>query len=296
VKSHTVDSWEFGLWSSLSLELLARAALSHISPVLLSDAKNWRNLTYAIGTEPTKKKFSPTSIPTTEVIARLEELLPTFTTEIAGFCTQHADRRNSELHTGTPVFASLGTSTWLPKYYLSAKVLLESMDRKLEDFTTDHPAAMEMIKSLEDAAAKSVMQDIKAHAQVWKNQDESKRKEASLQAMAWATRHSGHRVQCPSCECQALVQGSPSGPVETRLDDDEIVQKQTMLPSSFECIACRLHISGLSKLSACGLGDAFTATSRYSAAEFFELYTEDDIEEARAEFPEAEPDFNEYGV
>jgi hypothetical protein len=70
-----------------------------------------------------------------------------------------------------------------------------------------------------------------------------------------------------------------------------------MLPSTFECIACGLRISGLSKLSACGLGDAFTAKSIYSAADFFGLYTEDELEEARGEmpnYPDYEEDFNEY--
>ena len=72
------------------------------------------------------------------------------------------------------------------------------------------------------------------------------------------------------------------------------MQRQTMLPSAFECIACGLRISGLSKLSACGLGDAFTAKSTYSAAEFFGLYTEEDLEEARNEMANYEEDFNEY--
>jgi hypothetical protein len=54
------------------------------------------------------------------------------------------------------------------------------------------------------------------------------------------------------------------------------------------------HFCQSTRLSACGLGDAFTETSVYTAAEFFELYTEEDLEEARAGMPEYEPDFNEY--
>jgi len=75
-----------------------------------------------------------------------------------------------------------------------------------------------------------------------------------------------------------------------------VVQRQMMVPSSFECIACGLRISGLSKLSACGLGDAFTATSTRSVAEFFDLHTDEELEQARAEArePEWEEDFNEY--
>jgi hypothetical protein len=51
----TADDWRFGLWSSLSLELLARAALANVSPTLLANGKDWRNINYALGNPPTKK-------------------------------------------------------------------------------------------------------------------------------------------------------------------------------------------------------------------------------------------------
>ncbi len=45
MESHTADDWQFGFWSALSLEFIARAALSHVSPVLLADTKkSWRTL------------------------------------------------------------------------------------------------------------------------------------------------------------------------------------------------------------------------------------------------------------
>ena len=81
--------------------------------------------------------------------------------------------------------------------------------------------------------------------------------------------------------------------MSTRVTDYEVEQRQTVLPFSFECIACGLRISGLSKLSVCGLGDAFTDKSTYSAAEFFELFTEDDIAQARAEGAGYDDDFND---
>ena len=93
----------------------------------------------------------------------------------------------------------------------------------------------------------------------------------------------------------AEVLASP-GQVSTEVGQDVVVQKQTMLPSAFECVACRLKISGLSKLVACGLGDAFVSTTTLSPAEFFGLYTEQDLDEARASAaePQWEEDFNEY--
>ena len=108
MESYTVDDWLFGFWSALSLELLARAALAHISPILLAGTTNWRNLTYALGGAPTAKRYTPTSIATNELYARLNELVPEFTQEVAGFCSTHAGRRNSELHTGELTFSLLG--------------------------------------------------------------------------------------------------------------------------------------------------------------------------------------------
>lgn len=294
MESTTADDWQFGFWSALSLELLARAALAHISPTLLADTSNWRNLSYALGREPTTKKFSPTSVGTKEVLGRLNELLPAFTEEIAGFCTKHVDKRNAELHSGEVAFAAYGTSRWLPKFYQACKVLLESIGKTLSDLISDAATAQTIIDSLRDAAAKAVNQDIKAHAQVWSNRSDEERRDATAQATAWATRQAGHRVECPACISPALLQGMPSGPVTTNVSEEEVMQRQTVLPSTFECIACGLRITGLSKLSACGLGDAFTAKSTFTAAEFFGLYTEDELEEARQEGPDFEPDFNEY--
>jgi len=298
MESNAVDDWQFGFWSALSLELLARAALAHISPVLLADTENWRNLVYALGGAPTAKRFSPSSIGTKDVLSRLSELLPAFNQEVASFFAKHVDRRNSELHTGDLAFVSLGTSKWLPNFYQACRILLESMGKNLSDLIADASTAQSMIDSLEDAAAKAVDKDIKAHSQVWANRKEEERQKVLAQATTWATKQAGHRVACPACGSPALVQGKPSGPVTTSVNDGEMEQRQTVLPSSFECIACDLRISGLSKLSSCGLGDAFTAKSTYSAAEFFGLYTEDDLEEARQEGPQYDPsfedDFNDF--
>ncbi len=294
MERHTAGDWQFGLWSALNLELVGRAALAHISPTLLADGKDWRNVYHALGHAPTVKRFAPSSVTTNEVFSRLQELLPDFRTELVDFCVKHTARRNAEVHTGEDMFASLGTSLWLPKYYASCKVLLQSMGKSLDDLFDDAKTAEEMIALLEDAAAKAVEQDIKAHKQVWQNKTAEEREIALAQATAWAMRQAGHRAECPACGSPSLIPGSPQGAVTTEIGEDMIVQRQTTLPSSFECVACGLRIRGLSKLSACGLGDAFTATSSFSAAEFFGLHTDEELEQARAEYPEWEEDFNEY--
>ena len=168
------------------------------------------------------------------------------------------------------------------------------MGKTLDDLFKDPSEAEAMISLLKETAAKAVQRDIKAHEQVWQKKIPDEKDAALARATTWATRQAGHRVKCPACGSPSLVQGSPQGTVTTKVVEDQIVQTQGMLPSSFECVACDLRISGLSRLTACGLGDAFTATSSYWAADYFMLYTEQDLAEARAEIPEPEEDFNEY--
>ena len=297
MERHTADDWQFGFWSALSLELIARAALGHISPTLLADSKDWRNIYHALGHATTAKKFIPHSATTKQVLRILEELLPELTPELVDFCVRHTELRNAELHSGEDVFADLGSAAWLPKYYASCEVLLLSMDKTLDDLVDDPKAAKKMISSLEDTAVEAVNRDIDTHKQLWERKTADEQRTSLEQATVWATRLVGHRAECPACGSPSLIYGSRQGAVSTKIHEDMIVQKQKMLPSSFKCVACTLRISGLSKLSACGLGDTFTETSSYWATDFFGLHTKEELEmavlEAASEPDWEEPDFNE---
>ena len=102
-----------------------------------------------------------------------------------------------------------------------------------------------MILALQDTAAKAVEQDIQNHRKLWVQKSADEQKIAVAQATAWATRHAGHRSICPACSNPALIKGTARGVVSTEIDDDgDIIQRQTMLPSSFQCIACVLKIAG----------------------------------------------------
>ena len=282
------DNWECILWSSLALEFVLRAALAHFSPVLLArtnGSNDWRNLLFAVSMDYTSTKAKPISIQTGEVIKRLSELLTEFTKEISDFCYGRVDKRNEELHTGTMAFSDIEDKAWRPQFYRACDVLVKSIDHSLEELlpSAETQTARQMIDGLQESAKEAVKKDVAAYKVVWENKAEDERKSAQQRADGWATRDRGHRVSCPSCSTTALVLGDASGPVKRQLDGREIVAKQKMLPREFKCQACGLRISGFSKLLACNLGEVYTVTSRYSPEEHFELYTEDDIADARAE-------------
>jgi len=284
----TVDhnDWRFLFWSTLSLELLARAALANISPVLLADGKNWNNILFSIGIQPPVKKFIPKSIDIREVFSRLELLVPEFTTELEGFCKSHLTKRNEELHSGYMPFTDVKSSSWLPTYYRACEVLLKFLDSTLEIYLGKEEAdvALKLIKAAKDESAKAVAKIIKDFKIKWSKKDSNEKKKLQSKASLWVTRHKGHRVNCPSCGCDAIVTGTPiSAPIKT-IEEDEIIETQEYLPNKFECVACGLKISGFSRLSAAGLGDPYKATFIYDAAEY---YSPED------EYSGYEPDFNE---
>ncbi len=84
------DDSEYALWSGLSLEFLARAALANVTPALLADNKDgWSSLFSALGFTPTEERFTPKSIPISEVFKRLMAILPSFAKENESFGIQH---------------------------------------------------------------------------------------------------------------------------------------------------------------------------------------------------------------
>lgn len=275
--SNEHGEWKFGFWSALTLEMLVRSALSNISPTLVADGKDWNNLLYAVGREPNVQKFTPKSADISDLLKRAENVFPEFTREMLNFGVSHMNRRNVELHSGSLPFDGLGTSVWLPMFYTVVQSLLNQIGESIESLfgASEADEINAHIQALKDEAAKSVKGTINAHKTIWNEKDDTDKEKLRKQAETLSTRHHGHRVSCPSCGSVALILGSVSGAPMTMVDEDGIIEKQTMRPASFECVACGLKISGYSKLVACGLGDAFTSTVHYDATEYFDI----DIEE-----------------
>jgi len=290
MNEHDDSDWKFGLWSAFALEMLVRAAVAATSPALVADNQDWNNVLYGLGKTPKKPKFVPKSASITELVSRAEDLCPNFDREHANFCVSHFARRNSEIHTGNLPFDGIGPSSWLPMFYTVASTLVEAIGESLESLFGDIVAqrAREDIAALKDDTAKAVRGSINAYRLVWEQKSEEEQNSAREQAKVTSLRHYGHRVACPACACVALINGKAAGEARRTVDDDGVVERETMKPEAFHCVACGLKIAGYSALLAAGLGDTYTSTSHYDAVEYFEV----DIEKhARSMM---EDDNNEY--
>jgi len=273
---HDRDDWKFAFWSSLTLELLARAALANISPTLLAEHKDWNNLYFALGHAPKAKRFVPNSISISEVFSRLGEILPEFDARMGGFGILHLQRRNEEVHTGSTPFENIGNSEWLPLFYEASDVLMRSLGNDLDLLIGKKEAvvARTVIAAAKDESAKAVAKSISAHKMVWESKAPTEQAKLSSQSALWAAGRNGHRVKCPACGSDALLVGTPLAPPTQKLKDGAIVVTQSFLPSHFQCIACGLKIAGLPQLHACGLADAYKSTSTFDPATFYAPHDE----------------------
>lgn len=267
------DSGLFPFWASLALELLARSTLAYISPVLLADLsdRDGRNVLYAVGQTPKIRNFVPRSIGAREVFAKCEQLVPEFTTDSEAFCKGLANRRNEELHSGGLPFEDFPNRLWIHRFYEISEQLLNFQGKNLVDWVDadEAAAAYQLIEAAKDETAKKVGKQIAAHKEVWERKNEPERKELAHRAKRQSRPHLGHIVACPSCSCPSVLTGEEIRHVPPRLEDDELVVREEILPTGFSCIACGLSMEGHAQLHAAELGGVFTNTIRYDPLEYY---------------------------
>lgn len=279
----------FGLWSSLGLELLARAAIAAISPTLLAEPdREHKHLLHALnlGSERNPRK----SIKASQVLYLCRQLLsPNFTDDDLELATALVNRRNEELHSGGAAFDEYPASQWLAGFYQVCNSLSVSMGENLESLfgPSEAKAATRVIQEKKNTIRKDVEILLNAHRKVFQGKSEAEkqiaREEADRNGIILSTqRH--HRVSCPACECVATVQGDAVGKEHVTHTEDSIVVKQAVIPTSFFCSACGLTLKGYGQLEVAGLGGHYKRTTTCTPEEYYGLIDPSNIDEYLSEY------------
>ena len=273
----------FGLWCSLGLELLARAALASVSPTLLAEPDNeHRYLLHALGRG--SDRVPRKSISTAQVFALCRQLFgASFTEDDVKSAMALVNRRNEELHTGAAAFEQYQPKEWLPGFYRVSRNLAEAMGETLDSLFGNEEAkvAQETLAQNENDTKQRVNSAVAAYARVFREKPEADRQGAAELAerqgeeLAYQ-RH--HRVTCPACRCVATVQGKAFGTEHTTHEEDGIKVRQAVYPTSFSCSACGLQLTGYAELSAAGLGGHYTRTTVYAPEDYYGLINPDDFD------------------
>jgi hypothetical protein len=278
----------FGLWCSLGLELLGRAAIASMSPTLLAEPDHEHKfLLHALnrGADRVTRK----SISSNLVFTLCKTLFSHFTEDDFKIALALINRRNEELHSGGAAFEEYKSTKWLTGFYKVCNSLCIAMNKSLSDLFGEEEAAVaeEIIAENKKEVSQRIAGTISAHRKVFGNkpdkEQESLRSEAEENGNTLSLKRH-HRVNCPACNCIATVQGEPFGKVNISHGDDSIIVRQAVMPALFECDSCGLRLSGYAELEAAGLGGQHTRKTSYTPEEFYSLDSSSESEEDEFEF------------
>lgn len=272
----------FGLWCAMGLELLARSAIAKFSPTLLAEPdKDHKYLLIAL--DLGSAKVSRRSIATNQVLSLCKTLIPDFTEDEVKLASALTGRRNEELHSGSAAFMEYSTQQWIAGFYKCCKILAESQEESLTSLFGDEEAkvAEGVITEVAEEVKSKVQNAIAAYKKVFNEKDESERNDLREKAEKQGETlsfQSHHRVDCPACGCVATVQGDTYGQEQIEHKEDEIVVRQSVIPTRFSCPACGLKLSGYGELSSAKVADHFTHRLHYTPEEYYDLIDPHDSE------------------
>jgi hypothetical protein len=250
---------ERALWASLALELLAKAALARVSPLLIATpTEDGRNLLIASGLVSGDAAFNTVTART--LYKRCGWAFRPFDSDEA---EQISRARNEYLHSAgvgyiIPDFA------WWPRFWGQASILIHALDKTLEDFVgadrlADVEARLEQNqRNLEDRYETLMERAVQRLAQYKSGTlpariaDEWKRASLGL-----GLPHSeGH--ECPACGDLGWLEGEDVIEVEPRYervgsDDYDVWVDLTVATDYFSCETCHLVLDSYELIEKAGL-------------------------------------------
>jgi hypothetical protein len=226
---------------------------------------------YAFGYSTTNV---PKSIPSKALFLRCKTIIADFTDADYKFCMSMTERRNQELHTGTPAFEDLPTQLWLANYFRVCKLLLSFQERSLTELfgTEEARAAETMINAAEQkviSKVRKIIAEAKEKFQILDKKEQEEKKESGRQRAILELGTSGKLVQCPACEAQALLLGEKISAKEPKLEDEVLIREFAVLPTKFQCYSCGLLIEGHDNLHAAELGGQFVTQETFDPVKYY---------------------------
>ena len=269
------DDPQYGLWCSLGLELLARAALASVSPTLLAEPdRNHQNLLHALGVGP--KLSTPKSISVSQVFTHCQNLFAAFTQQDLKASMALINRRNAELHSAEAAFDTYPSKHWLPGFYHACASLVKVLDQNLENLLGPEHAriAAIILRESKEGVLGRVKASIAAHRRVFDEKAPAERQKAITAARSQTAKlvhEQHHKVACPACGSDAMVKGDAFGPEKLDHEDGNIVVRQAVSPTGFTCLACGLSLTGYAELDVADLGGTYTRRTTFSPEDYYGL-------------------------
>ena len=255
---------ERALWASLALELLGKAALARISPLLIAAPnEEGTNLLIASGLMAGEARFK--AIPARTLYTRCSRAFKPFSFREA---EQITFARNDYLHGGAAAFGGLPPEVWWPRYWGQAAILVNALDRQLVDLVGEsrveaveaHLAQRE--RNIEERVEMLLERSRQRFEQYLAGTLPARLAEEWARApdpSAGLTYSVAH--DCPACGELGTLEGENVSDAElnheTVGDDIDAWMDLTIDAEFFSCENCRLVLDGYEYLVQAGLPTEF---------------------------------------
>lgn len=259
---------ERGVWASIALELLAKAALSKSSPLLIvATSDDMTNHLALVGlTEATGP--TPRTITASQIYDRCQKAFRPFSAREA---KSIASARNAYLHSGVPSLLVIPPEVWWPKYWAQAEILITALDREVGEFVGYGRAQeVELHLAKNKLRIEHVAQMLIGRAK----QRDKQLREGTVPARVakeWAAGFNlsasmeySASTTCPACDNAGRLEGGDVESFEVRHEhfgDDEYDSwvDLTVAADHFSCDHCRLVLDGYELLVEADLPVSFEA-------------------------------------
>lgn len=243
------DFEERAFWAACSLELLAKAALTKISPALIADiGTSGNSLLIATGLHQDASAFL--SVPAKTVFNRCKSLTKHFDSTKA---QKIAGNRNGYLHSGAAFCTSVPAARWWEDYWPLISILLAAQDKELTDFIgADRESEIELILTRSRKHAKERFQTLIDRATLtYQRLQRDELTEAEIAQIR--SRFNGNFPYasgsvCPACGNEGALHGSTTLDVEDIFDYDEndnfVYTVSEVATDEFGCRSCGLLLRG----------------------------------------------------
>lgn len=258
---------EQALWASAALELLAKAALARVSPLLIAEpTEEGVNILIATGLIEGTAKF--TSVSASTVFKRCQRAFRPFS---AADALKFADARNEYLHGPGLGFVTLPPEAWWPRYWALASILVTAQDREIEELVG--PDRISAVEAHLQQNAKNIehrTESLIARAAQRIAQYRAGTLPARIQ-MEWQSTQNlsaelgySQAATCPACGGTGTLEGwdDSDNSYANGLDDDEYDPMSnwatiTVPADYFSCPTCHLVLDSYELVEQAGLATTF---------------------------------------
>ncbi len=256
---------ERALWASLALELLAKAALAHVSPLLIAlPNEEGAHLLAASGLLPGDGPVMTVTAST--VFKRCARAFRPFN---LGESIKFAHQRNEYLHSGAASCSPLPESAFWPAFWSQAAILILAQGRDISDFVghdrvDDVEAHLARNQKHVQQRVETLLARARQNLELMASGNASERVTAAFRRggdLGAELAHSKHET-CPACGELGTIEGDEDSGhaleyIQVGEDDFEVVAEVTVYADYFSCSHCRLVLDRAELLREAGFEAEF---------------------------------------